>query len=111
MVVLANTLQPLPGDPTTVLPALRSLRRGERLVYHEGTLHKTYESSIIAREVMDLYRDGVLVPVQRRLGLPRKENRVDWQALRSFHARWASACTSAATEAPWRKAPATAVPP
>jgi hypothetical protein len=74
--------QVIPGDPNTVIPAVRELRKGEKVVYHTGFLDSDRgipNVRIIATEVFERARAGLVLLTQRRLGPPIFKGEVDWR--------------------------------
>jgi hypothetical protein len=67
------------ADPHTrdLLDALYKLRRGEKLVYVSGTL-TTRSEQWLAKMARELYRAGTVTLVQRRLGPPTRDGKIDW---------------------------------
>jgi hypothetical protein len=57
---------------------LRSLRRGEKLVYASGVDLYERKAARIATVAMELYKAGAVTLVQKRLGPPMKFGKINW---------------------------------
>lgn len=72
-----NVSQPAPTSPvdaSTVIPALRSLARGQQVVYYRGHLaadkRNILDAPLLGTVAYDLYRAGKVHLTQRRIGRP-----------------------------------------
>jgi len=74
--------QIIAGDPNKVIPAIRELKKGEKVVYHTGFLDSDRgvpNVRVIATEVFERARVGLIHLTQRRLGPPISNGQVDWR--------------------------------
>ena len=57
-------------DPNVVIPAIRAIKRGEKVIYHHGFLAKeqTPSTALMSEELLARARAGKIALLQRRLG-------------------------------------------